>query len=242
MQKVLDFTIRIQYYYYTTFLSYLLRRGVMRQHIGDRIRDAREASGLLQAALARKLHVTPRTIQRWEKGEQIPDADKILKIAHLAHIQSQWLLTGDGAMYAPEGDIDDHRAEVNLRRVGLVKVPLLASVPGGQPALIFHPDFVERYVVIDDVKDPSAIGLVVRGQSMAPKLEEGDIIIVSPKRESRNGDICVVRVGDEDTVKRIKFEDQFIHLIPLNRDFEPMVVHRKDVSFIWKVVRVIKEL
>lgn len=214
----------------------------MRQHIGDRIRNAREAGGLLQAALGRKLHVTARTIQRWEKGEQIPDADKILKIAHLTHVQSQWLLTGNGNMYAPENHFVDHTAEENLQRVGLVKVPLLASVPGGQPALIFHPDFVERYVVIDDVKDPSAIGLVVRGQSMAPKLEEGDIIIVSPKREARSGDICVVRVGEEDTVKRVKFDDQFIHLIPLNRDFEPMVVHKKDISFIWKVVRVIKEL
>lgn len=214
----------------------------MRHHIGERIRSAREACSLLQAALARRIHVTARTIQRWEKGEQIPDADKILKIAQLTHVQSQWLLTGEGNMYTPEQHAVDHQSEMNLQHVGLVKVPLLASVPGGQPALIFHPDFVERYVVIDDVKDPSAIGLIVRGQSMAPKLEEGDIIIVSPKREARSGDICVVRVGDEDTVKRIKFEEQFIHLIPLNRDFEPMVVHRKDVSFIWKVVRVIKEL
>ncbi|MGD0338542.1 MAG: XRE family transcriptional regulator [Bacteroidota bacterium] len=214
----------------------------MRQHIGERIKNAREAGGLLQAELARKLQVTPRTIQRWERGEQIPDADKILKIAHLTHAQSQWLLTGEGSMYVPEQRSVDRHAEVNLHRVGLVKVPLLASVPGGRPALIFHPDFVERYVVIDDVKDPSAIGLIVRGQSMAPRLEEGDIIIVSPKREARSGDICVIRVGDEDTVKRIKFEGHFIHLIPLNRDFEPMVVHKKDVSFIWKVVRVIKEL
>ncbi len=214
----------------------------MRSSIGKRIRDAREGAGLLQSALARKIQVTTRTIQRWEKGEQIPDADKVIAIAHLAHVQTQWLLTGEGAMYLQEPQSPDRTPEVNLHRVGLVKVPLLASVPAGKPALIFHPDFVERYVVIDDVKDPAAIGLVVRGQSMAPRLEEGDIIIVSPKREIHNGDICVVRVGDEDTVKRIKFEDQFIHLIPLNRDYEPMVVHKKDVAFIWKVVRVIKEL
>ncbi len=214
----------------------------MMRHMGDRIRHARETAGFSQLIFAGKLKVTSRTIQRWEKGEQFPDADKVVTIAHLTRTNPQWVLSGEGMMF---GKSEEHATPpeiLTLEKIGLVKVPLLSSVPGGQPALIFHPDFVDRYVVIDDVRDPGAIGLLVRGQSMSPKLEEGDIIIVSPKKETKNGDICVIRVGEEDTVKKIRFDGNFVHLIPLNRDFEPMVVKKKDVTFVWKVVRVIKEL
>jgi len=126
--------------------------------------------------------------------------------------------------------------------VKLISLPLLSSVPGGAPSLIFHPDYVEKYITVDDVNDESAFALEVKGNSMAPKIEDGDIIVVSPKLESRNGDICVIRVNDEDTVKRVKIEEQFVHLIPLNPEFEPMIVKRRDVGFVWRVVKVIKSL
>jgi len=77
---------------------------------------------------------------------------------------------------------------------------------------------------------------------MAPRIEDGDIVIVSPQAEPRSGDICVVRVNDEDTLKKVKFEGNYIHLIPLNPEFEPVTVKRKDVNFAWKVVKLIKEL
>ena len=37
---------------------------------------------------------------------------------------------------------------------------------------------------------------------MAPKIEDEDVVIVSPQREPRSGDICVVRVNGEDTLKK----------------------------------------
>jgi repressor LexA len=107
---------------------------------------------------------------------------------------------------------------------------------------MFHPDYVEKYITVDDVKDPNAFALEVKGNSMAPRIEDGDIIVVSPKLEPRTGDVCVVRVNDEDTVKRVKIDDQFLHLVPLNLEYEPMVVRKKDVAFVWRVVKVIKSV
>ena len=77
---------------------------------------------------------------------------------------------------------------------------------------------------------------------MAPRIEDGDTVIVSPQAEARSGDICVVRVNGEDTLKKVKFEGNYIHLVPLNTDFEPVTVKRRDVNFVWKVVKLIKEL
>jgi repressor LexA len=128
------------------------------------------------------------------------------------------------------------------KRVELVSLPLLSSVPGGAPSLMFHPDYVEKHITVDDVKDPNAFALEVKGNSMAPRIEDGDIIVVSPKLEPRTGDVCVVRVNDEDTVKRVKIDDQFLHLVPLNPEYEPMVVRKKNVAFVWRVVKVIKSV
>ena len=68
------------------------------------------------------------------------------------------------------------------------------------------------------------------------------ILLSSVLRRSHNGDICVVRVNGEDTLKKVKFEGNYIHLVPLNPDFEPVTVKRRDVDFAWKVVKLIKEL
>jgi repressor LexA len=216
----------------------------MKRSLSQRIREARLAKDLEQAKLAAKLDIATRTLQRWEKGEQIPDSDYLIKIAKITGISPTWLLTGEGEMYpnVAAGEKIFSLQPHTYKRVKLTTLPLLASVPAGVPRLGFHPEYVEKYITVDDVNDPNAFALEVRGNSMAPRIEDGDIIVVSPSTESHSGDICVVRMNDEDTVKRIKIENDFIHLIPLNPDFEPIAVRKRDVTFIWKVVKVIKNL
>jgi repressor LexA len=212
--------------------------------IGERVRAARENKGLDQPTLAGKIDVVTRTLQRWEKGEQVPDGVSIMKIAKATKVQPGWLLTGDGEMYpAPSRPENVFALHPGLRRrTQLVDLPLISAVPAGKVATMFHPDYADTYVTVDDIKDPGAFALKVKGHSMAPRIEDGDIVIVSPHAEARNGDVCVVRVDGEDTLKRVKFEGSYIHLIPFNPDFEPVTVKKKDVNFIWKVVKLIKEL
>jgi repressor LexA len=217
----------------------------MKTTIGERLRTARENKEMDQATLAAKVGVVTRTLQRWEKGEQVPDGLAITRIAKVTAVQPTWLLTGEGEMYAPPPGRPENIFPLplqNRHRSRLVDLPLVSSVPAGKVSTIFHPDHVDTYVTVDDVKDPGAFALKVKGNSMAPRIEDGDVVIVSPQQEPRNGDICVIRVSDEDTLKKVKFEGTYIHLIPLNPDFEPLTVKRKDVNFVWKVVKLIKEL
>ncbi len=215
----------------------------MKKTIGRRIREARLQKEFDQATLSARIDVATRTIQRWEKGEQVPDSNYLMRIAKITGVTPHWLLTGNGEMF--QQNIERNIIPLptgRYRKVDLVSVPLLSSVPGGAPSLMFHPDHVEKYITVDDVNDPNAFALEVKGNSMAPRIEDGDVIIVSPKLEAHSGDICVVRVIDEDTVKRIKIDPNFLHLIPLNPEYEPIVIRKKDVAFIWRVVKVIKSL
>ncbi len=216
----------------------------MKSSIGERLRSAREAREMDQATLAEKIGVVTRTLQRWEKGEQVPDGVSITKMAKVTQVQPTWLLTGEGEMYPrPSRPPNVYSLPLAQRhRMKLVDLPLVSSVPAGKVATMFHPDYVDNYVTVDDVKDPGAFALKVKGNSMSPRIEDGDIVIVSPQQEPHNGDICVIRVNEEDTLKKVKFEGNYIHLIPLNPEFEPVTVKKKEVNFVWKVVKLIKEL
>ncbi len=215
----------------------------MKSTIGDRVREARERKQLDQGTLSEKIGVVTRTLQRWEKGEQIPDGLSLTRIAKATNVHPHWLLTGEGEMYQmPSRPSNVFRLPVDRRRERLVDLPLISSVPAGKTATMFHPDYTDDVVTVDDVKDPQAFALKVKGNSMSPKIEDGDVVIVSPAREVHNGDIAVVRVGGEDTLKKVKFEGNYVHLIPFNPDFEPVTVKKKDVNFVWKVVKMIKEL
>jgi repressor LexA len=216
----------------------------MKSSIGERLRGARTNKELDQATLAEKIGVVTRTLQRWEKGEQTPDGVAIMKIARATNVHPNWLLTGEGEMYQPPSRPQNvYPLQSAIRRkVHLVDLPLVSAVPAGKVSTMFHPDYVDNYVTVDDVKDPQAFALKVKGSSMSPRIEDGDIVIVSPQQDARNGDICVIRVDGGDTLKKVKFEGSYIHLVPLNPDFEPVTVKRKDVDFVWKVVKLIKEL
>jgi repressor LexA len=215
-----------------------------RASIGDRIREARLNKELDQSSLAEKIGIVTRTLQRWEKSEQVPDGAALMNLARATNVQPNWLLTGDGEMYPPPSRPENVYPLTSAvrRKVYLVDLPLVSAVPAGKVSTMFHPDYVDTYVTVDDVKDPQAFALKVKGNSMAPRIEDGDVVIVSPQQEARSGDICVVRVGGEDTLKKVKFEGNYVHLVPLNPEFDPTTVKRKDVDFVWKVVKLIKEL
>jgi len=216
----------------------------MKNTIGERLREARENKEMDQVTLADKAGVVARTLQRWEKGEQVPDGVSITRLAKATGVQASWLLTGEGDMYAVPSRPENMYIlpGSSRRRNRLVDLPLISAVPAGKVATLFHPDYAEDYVTVDDIKDPQAFALKVKGNSMATRIEDGDVVVVSPQQEARSGDVCVVRVNGEDTLKKVKFEGNYIHLIPFNPEFDPVVVKRREVNFVWKVVKLIKEL
>ena len=64
--------------------------------LGDRITGAREAAGLSQTELARRLGVRLATIRAWEDDQADPRANKLQMLAGLLGVSIMWLLTGKG--------------------------------------------------------------------------------------------------------------------------------------------------
>ena len=62
--------------------------------IANRIRMARERTGLNQSEFARRMKVTPQSVQQWESGETAPRQSRLVELAGLLQVDAQWLLTG----------------------------------------------------------------------------------------------------------------------------------------------------
>jgi transcriptional regulator with XRE-family HTH domain len=66
--------------------------------MGDRIAGAREAAGLTQEELARRLGVRHSTVRAWEDDRSEPRANRLQMLAGMLNVSLMWLLTarGDG--------------------------------------------------------------------------------------------------------------------------------------------------
>ena len=64
--------------------------------IGDRIAGAREAAGIGQSELARKLGVKVKTIRGWENDLTEPRANKLQMLSGLLNVSLMWRLNGEG--------------------------------------------------------------------------------------------------------------------------------------------------
>lgn len=73
---------------------------------GDRVAGAREAAGMTQAQLARRLGIKKSTLSSWEQDLSEPRANKLSMMAGLLNVSIMWILTGEGdGMTGPADDV-----------------------------------------------------------------------------------------------------------------------------------------
>jgi len=92
---------------------------------------------------------------------------------------------------------------------------------------------------------PDAFALVATGDSMLDAgILEGDIVMISPTAEVKNGDVAVVALRDNDiSLKTVYFEGDKVLLHPANRDYRPVVLdYPGDLEIIGKAVLVWRKL
>ena len=131
------------------------------------------------------------------------------------------------------------------RNHDLHEVPLLGHVAAGAPLLA--EEHIEDTIVVDGtlVKPGKHFALRVRGDSMKNAgILDGDIVIVRHDGPVHSGEIAVVLIGDEATVKRFFPRRDKLLLLPENEAYEPIEVlpSDPDVRVAGKVVGVFRRL
>ena len=126
-----------------------------------------------------------------------------------------------------------------------VGVPVIGRVAAGLPILAEQniDDYVDvRNVLVDD----DAFLLKVRGDSMVDKhIFDGDFVLVHPRHRLEKGEIGVVSVGGEATVKEVHVFSDRVVLISHNhaRRYPDQIYTRvNDVRIVGKVVMALRFL
>jgi len=218
-------------------------------HISDRIFSRRSALGLSKTALAKAVGVADVSVGKWESGQNQPKGRYLNDLAAALGVSVDWLLTGkeDGSTGVAESSFPGYR---NVEPAVIPqggRVPILSYVQAGnwremcEQATTF--DGNVEYVTASVDIGPCGFGLWLRGNSMSPQFNEGDLVIVDPDEQPRPGDFVVAKNGSEEaTFKKYRprgideHGQEVFELVPLNEDYPPMYSDRQQIEIIGVMV------
>ncbi len=130
-----------------------------------------------------------------------------------------------------------------------VEIPIVGRVAAGRPMLA-EENVIDRITVdrcfLGAVKGKDVFGLVVQGDSMIEDgIFDGDYIFIRKQATAERGDIVVVMIDGEATVKRFYPENDRVRLQPANSTMAPIYVKRSEfrsVDILGRVVGVYRKL
>lgn len=166
-----------------------------------------------------------------------PSAERLQKLADHFGVQVEWL-TG-ASEYKTKQEMFQHfdnvtdipalRSEVFRLERGM-QIPVLGEVAAGQP--IFAE---EKYIDYEEIsekmsKSGTFFGLRIKGDSMSPRISEGDTVIVRQQDDAESGDVVIVLInGETATCKRLMKYAEGITLLSFNPTYEPMTFSNKEI-------------
>ncbi len=159
-------------------------------------------------SISAKLGLTPATISRYANGKMTPKIPTLYSIADILKVNPLWLM-----------GLDVEKRESKKQRS--VQIPVFGSVRAGIPM-----DAVEYIMDYEEISEDMArqgefFALQIKGDSMEPRIKEGDVVIVRKQPDIESGKIAIVLVnGDEVTIKKVQKFDGGINLIPNNPAYE----------------------
>ena len=182
--------------------------------IGERIKIRRKEIGMSAKELGEIIGKTESTIFRYEKGRiSNVDSNIIVPIAEALRTTPAYLMGWD--------DESTSRKKVSniiqFDQLAHHKIPLAGSVAGGEP---IYDEEVDLFI---DGPTKASYAVRLKGHSMEPLYKDGDIIYVREQPDVHNGQIAVVAIDGEATLKQVYHIPNGLQLISENHDYPPII-------------------
>ncbi len=186
---------------------------------GERIRQLRIEKDMTQEMLGEKIGVKKAAIYKYENGLVVNlKRDIIEKLANVLEVSPSYLMGLDDIKDVPQG----------FQPVpSMKKIPRVGRIACGTP--ILAEENVEEY---DSVPEhwKADFTLVCVGDSMAPKIQDGDLVAIRQQEMVENGQIAAVLIDNEATLKRVYVYPDKLILRPENPNYEPIVIMNGESS------------
>lgn len=201
--------------------------------LAERIKFAREAKDMTQTALAKKSGLKQSDISKLETGRML-STTAMVELATALECNPIWLSTGKGNPWAKKETIKN---DFLIPVVGLAKL----GDEGCFFAEIQTPEGGDGHILWPS-SDPNAYALRCIGESMKPRIQHGEFVIVEPNRLPVPGDEVVVK----DKTGRVMVKQLFTHkdgmytFASVNSAYAPFGVPDSEIELIHYVTGIAK--
>lgn len=176
--------------------------------LSDNINVLMRNGNISNTELGNILGISDETIRSWRKGTKVPTVDKLLKLAEYFHVSIDELMGRS---------IDTERT---------ITLPLVGMISAGPFDILNEDQWSENRSVqvrlLAGRPKNNCVAMEVMGDSMAPYLLEGDILVVHRQPYAVNGNIIIAYdpVQNGYTVKRYQQTGDSVTLVPYNTEYQ----------------------
>ena len=198
------------------------------------LRQCRKQKHMSQAELASLLGVTQQAVGKWESGKSSPDPATVAKLAEILDTTADYLL----GLFDPASEGQTEERFFGSYVYSLI--PVIGTVKAGYGALAYEEDYGKEYAC---VKDPeNYFFLVVKGDSMEPRISDGDLALVHRQNTLDNGDLGVLVYGadGEGTLKKYIQRGNSVILHPFNPAYEELVIKGEELDHLYIAGKVVE--
>lgn len=192
--------------------------------LGKKIKSLRVEKDLTQLQLADLLNLSKANISKYESDIVEPNIETLKMLSNIFDVSVDYLI-------GKNIDNNEHSSSMKKNKKG-IKIPVIGRVVAGIPV-----DAIEEIIDYEEITEEMAkngeyFGLIIKGDSMSPRMQEGDVIIVRQQPDVESGDIAVVLVdGDCATVKKVLKSDIGITLVAYNpASYPPRFYSNEDIQ------------
>lgn len=170
-----------------------------------------------QSKMCADLNIPKQTVSSWMNGKRTPKMSMIDTLCEYLNCTRSDLME--------PGDEKTRSAVLGTR------IPVLGKVAAGIPISAIQ-DILD-YEEISDImgRNGEYFGLRIKGDSMSPRIAEGDTVIVRCQSDAESGDIVIAQInGDAATCKKLIKHKEGVSLVSLNPLYEPMFYSNEDIE------------
>ena len=185
------------------------------REVVELVKKLTEEQNMSMSELSRRVGIAKSAISRYFNGTRELPLNKIGDFASVLHTTPDYLLGIDYEPPKPQG----------------LKIPVLGTVAAGIPISAVE-DILDYEEVPQSWENQGEFfALKIKGDSMEPRVESGDVVIVKQQPDANSGDTVIVLVnGDDATCKKLQKTDNGIMLVSTNPKYPPMFYSTEDIQ------------
>lgn len=188
-----------------------------------RLSQALSNKNMIPQELANASGVSKASISQYLNGSHAPSNISSGKMAKILNVAPLWLMGFDVAM------TEQSNSSIHPPQKGIT-INVYGRVAAGIPLEMIE-DIIDTEEIPEDMaRTGEFFGLQIKGDSMEPKISNGDTVIVRQQDNAESGEIVIATInGDEATCKRLRKYRDGIELISTNPSYEPMFFSNEEI-------------